>query len=92
MCYDTYFEYSYTGKVDRYGMLLNCLNRHGIDAKLLVMCFGSLGSIKSNIRNDLRVLGFDTDTVKSFMSWASISCIIGANYIWRHRVKKISNN
>ena len=92
VCYDTYFEHSYTGKIERYGMLLNCLSQHGIEAKLLVMCFGSLGCIRSNVRNNLRMLGFDYDNIKSFLSWASISCIIGANYIWRHRVKKIFNN
>ena len=92
VCYDTYFEHAFEGKVNRYSMLLECLNTHGIESKLIVMCFGSLGCIKKDVRNNLRILGFNSDDIKSFLSWASISCIIGANYIWRHRVKKIYNN
>ena len=92
VCYDTYFEFSHAAKVSRYGELVNCLNNQGIKSNLLVMCFGSLGTIKGNVRNNLRILGFDSDNSKYFLSWASISCIIGANYIWRHRVKKIFNN
>ena len=92
VCYDSYFEYSYAGKVERYSLLLDCLRRHGIEAKLQVLCFGSLGCIKRNVWNNLRVIGLDADSIKSFLSWASISCVIGANYVWRHRVKKIFDN
>ena len=91
VCYDTYFEYAYNGKVDRYGMLLECLNTNGVEAKLLVLCFGSLGCIKADVRNNIRMLGVESNDIKSFLSWASISCINGANYIWRHRVKKLFN-
>ena len=85
-------DYAFNEKVNRYRTLVEFLNMHGIGAKLLVMCFGSLGCIKSDVRNNLRTLGFDIDDIKSFLSWTSISCIIGANYIWRHRVKKLFNN
>ena len=91
VCYDTYMDYAFNEKVNRYRTLVEFLNMHGIGAKLLVMCFGSLGCIKSDVRNNLRMLGFDIDDIKSFLSWTSISCIIGANYIWRHRVKKLFN-
>ena len=92
VCYDTYFDFAYDGKVERYGDLLQCLNSNGVVAELLVMCFGSLGCIRVGVHNNLRKLGFVPSDIKSFLSWASLSCIIGANYVWRHRVKKIFNN
>ena len=87
VCYDKYFDFAYDGKVGRYGNLMECLNSNGVDAELLVMCFGSLGCIRTDVRNNLRVLGFAPIDIKSFLSWASVSCIIGANCVWRHRVK-----
>ena len=92
VCYDNYFDYAFNGKLNRYEPLIRCLTQHGIDVTLFVMCFGSLGCIRKDVRNNLRGLGMDTDTIKSFLSWASISCIIGSNYIWRHRVKKFFNS
>ena len=89
VCYDTYFEYAYAEKVKRYNDVLQCLNRNGIQTKLLVMCFGSLGCIKSDVRNNLCFLKLDAGDIKCLLAWISISCIIGSNYIWRHRVKKL---
>ena len=89
VCYDLYFEYAYETKMNRYEPLVNVLTNNGYNASLLVLCFGSLGSVKSNVYNCLRKFSADKMDIKDTMKWCSISCIIGSNYIWRHRVKKL---
>ena len=51
-------------------------------------CERLLGCIANDVRRNLSRLKIDLDDVKSLLKWCSISNIIGANYIWRHRVKK----
>ena len=69
--------------------LLLLLKRNGYDACLLVVCFGSLGSVRCDVWRNVRKVVDDKYAVKDFMRDCSISNLIGANYIWRHRVKKL---
>ena len=61
----------------------------GWDIDLKVLCFGSLGCIKRDVWTVLRSLLVDKLIVKNALQWCSISNLIMANYIWRHRVEKL---
>ena len=89
ICYDLYFNQAYNEKVVRYSPLCDILNANGFDTKLIVLCFGSLGSIKNDVWSGLRYFKPDKEKLKRLLKWCSISCIIGSNYTWRHRVKKL---
>ena len=89
VCYDVYFDYAYEAKKERYAPLIRCLNENGYSATLIVLCFGSLGSVRNNIWNDLKQFTDDKVLLKNTIKACSISNIIGSNYIWRHRVKQL---
>ena len=89
ICYDLYLEFAYNAKIERYEPLINVLRENGYETNLLVLCFGSLGSVRSNVYNCLRKFSTDKSYIKDIMKWCSISSIIGSNFIWRHRVKKL---
>ena len=89
VCYDLYFDQAFNEKVVRYKPLCDILNENGFDTKLIVLCFGSLGSIKKDVWSGLRYFKPDKDKLKKLLKWCSISCIIGSNYTWRNRVKKL---
>ena len=89
VCYDLYFEQAYSEKIERYTPLSNILTANGYDVKLIVLVFGSLGSIKNDVWSGLRYFKPSKVELKRLIKWCSISCIIGSNYIWRHRVKKL---
>ena len=88
VCYDLYLDYAYEMKV-RYEPLVQCLRRNGYVTNLYVLCFGSLGAIRNNVWKSIKGFIDDKNYVKSVLKWCSISNIIGSNYIWRHRVKKL---
>ena len=89
VCYDLYFDKAYETKVMRYRELVYFLQRNGINAELYVLCFGSLGCIRNNIWNILRRFSDNKKSIKELLKWCSISAVIGSNYIWRHRIKKL---
>ena len=89
ICFDMYFEYAFTAKNNRYKQLCDVLQANGINVELIVLCFGSLGCIRKDVWKSLRRLKIDKDVIKDCLQWCSISNIIGANYVWRHRVKKL---
>ena len=89
ICYDLYFTYAFNEKTDRYTPLKRLLETKGYKVDLKVMCFGSLGCIKSETNTYVKQTVKDKNTSKSILKWCSISNIIMANYIWRHRVKKL---
>ena len=89
VCFDLYFDYASAEKRNRYQQLVDVLNVNGYNAKLLVLCFRALGCIANDVRRNLSRLKIDLDDVKSLLKWCSISNIIGANYIWRYRVKQL---
>ena len=89
VCYDLYFEQAYAEKNIRYTPLCDILIANGYDVKLIVLCFGSLGSIKKDVWSGLRHFKPSKVELKRFIKWCSISCVIGSNYMWRHRVKKL---
>ena len=91
VCFDLYFEYSFPAKCDRYQDLCDFLLAKGWKTSLKVLCFGALGCIKKDVYGSLRNIGFGKAKVKELLAWCSISNIIGANYIWRHRVKKLNH-
>ena len=45
ICHDLWLEYTYNAKVERYKPLMDCLTENGYDVEMLVLCFGSLGSV-----------------------------------------------
>ena len=89
MCYDLYFDYAFREKLGRYESVCCLLLRHGWNVELKVMCFCSLGCIKKDIWRELRSLSVDKLVAKQMLQWCSISNVIMANYIWRHRVRKL---
>ena len=91
VCFDLYFEFSFPVKCDRYQELCDFLRENGWKPSLHVLCFGALGSIKDDVYERLRNIGFGKAKTKELLAWCSISNIIGANYIWRHRVKKLNH-
>ena len=89
VCYDLYFDQAFNEKKVRYTPVCDILSANGYDTKLIVLCFGSLGSIKNDVWSGLRYFKPGKDKLKRLLKWCSISCIIGSNYTWRHRVKKL---
>ena len=89
VCYDIYLENAYQEKVRRYEELCDYLESNGFLVQLAVLCFGSLGCVKSDVWKGLRHFSQSKENIKIAMKWCSISCIIGSNYIWRSRVKKL---
>ena len=89
VCFDLYFDYAYAEKLERYMPLLNILVENGWTVKLFPLCFGSLGCIKDDVWKCLRKLSIESYDIKEILKWCSISNLIMANYIWRHRVKKL---
>ena len=90
VCYDLYFHYAYESKIVRYMPLKELLQTKGYRVNLKVLCFGSLGCVTSETSRYVNELfAYNKEHSKRFLKWCSISNIIGANYIWRNRVKKL---
>ena len=69
--------------------LTECLSKNGYGVELLILRFGSLGSVQNDAWKCLKGFTNDKTYVKDVLKWCSLSSIIGSNYIWRHRVKKL---
>ena len=54
-----------------------------------MLCFGSLGNVTKGYGSIVRKICRDRSKAKNVLKWCLISNIIGANYIWRNRVKKL---
>ena len=91
MCFHLYFGFSFPAKCDRYQELCGVLRENGLKPALHVLCFGALGCIKDDVYELLRNIGLGKAKTKELLSWCSISNIFGANYIWKHRVKKLNH-
>ena len=87
--YDLYLEYARNTKYEKYKSLVECLSKNGYDVELLILCFGSLGSVRNDAWKCLKRFTNDKTYVKDVLKWCSLSSIIGSNYIWRHTVKKL---
>ena len=87
VCYDLYMPLSYENKVHIYMPLVNVLKDQGYNTRLMVICIGSLGTVHKSVFNSLTFFSNDKDKVKKLIKWCSISAIIGANYIWRYRLR-----
>ena len=87
VCYDLYIEIADQEKQNRYQPLKVFIENEGYSVQLLIMVFGSLGTITNKSRNIMKKLQLNNDITKSVLKWCSISNIIGANYIWRNRCK-----
>ena len=89
MCYDLYLEYTGNTKYEKYKSLNECLSKNEYGVELLILCFCSLGSVRNDAWKCLKRFTNDKTYVKDVLKWCSLSSIIGSNYIWRHRVKKL---
>ena len=89
VCYDLCLEYARNTKYEKYKSLVECLSKNGYDVELLILCFGSLGSVRNDAWKCLKRFTNDKTYVKDVLKWCSLSSIIGSNYIWRHTVKKL---
>ena len=49
VCHDLHLENAYQEKVGRYKELCDCLERNGFSMQLVVLCFGLLGCVKSDV-------------------------------------------
>ena len=90
VCYDLYFDYAYETKINRYNELVTTLNQNGINTNIYVLCFGSLGCVPKSCYRNIGKFIRNNDDRKLTLKWCSISNIIAANYIWRHRLKKLT--
>ena len=89
ICYDLYFEQALNGKHEKYLHLLNVLGNLGFKVKMHLLCFRSLGNVPKNCSKMVRKIYKNREKAKNILKWCSISIIIGANYVWRNRVKKL---
>ena len=56
VCYDLYLEYARNIKYEKYKLLVACLLKNGYDVELLVLCFGSLGSVRNDAWKCLQMI------------------------------------
>ena len=64
VCYDLYLECAYNAKVESYKPLVDCLIENGYGVEMLVPCFGSLGSVRSDVLKCLRKSSQDKIYIK----------------------------
>ena len=91
-CFDWYMDTSYQERENKCQRLINLLNRHGITTSMSVMCFGSLGTVHTNVRRNLKRLGLSGEEAKETMKWCILSNMICGSIIWRNRCKKCMNS
>ena len=87
--YDLYFAYAKAGKIEKYERYCNLLRDFGYVVKVIVLCFGSLGTIDCDVWSGLVHFMPEIRHLKELLHWCSISVVIGSNYIWRARVKQL---
>ena len=87
--YDLYFEQALNGKHKKYLHLLNVLENLGFKVKMHVLCFGSSGNVPKTCSKTVRKIYKNREKAKNILKWCSVSIIIGSNYIWRSRVRKL---
>ena len=61
VCYDLYLEYAHNIKYEKYKLLVACLSKNGFDVKLLILCFGLLGSVRNDAWKCLKRFTNDKD-------------------------------
>ena len=76
VCYELHLENAYQEKVRRYKELCDYLERHEFSVQLVVLCFGSLGCVKSDVWKGLRNFSQSKENIKNV-----ISCIIGGTIL-----------
>ena len=85
VCYDLYLEYARNTKYEKYKSMVECSSKNGYDVELLILWFGSLGSVRNDAWKCLKRFTNDKTYVKDVLKWCSLSSIIGSNYIeWRN--------
>ena len=87
--YDLYLNMAKDAKKTRYKPYCALLEKYHYKTKLIVLCFGSLGIIDRDVRSGLLYFKPNSEKLKKLLQWCSLSVIIGSNYIWRSRVKKL---
>ena len=63
-CFHLYIDTSYHGKGNKYRLLINLLNEHGITASVSVMCIGSVGTVCKDVRGNWKRLGLSGEEAK----------------------------
>ena len=81
VCYDLYINLALQEKINRYSPLVQMFENRGYKAKLIILCFGSLGCVEKSVISGLRHFRTNKEEIKKLTKWCSISNIIGANYI-----------
>ena len=85
ICNDLYFEQALNGK----HFLLNVHENLGFKVKMHVLCFGFLGNNPKKCSKMVQKINKNREKAKNILKWCSIFIIIGANFIWQNRVKKL---
>ena len=67
VCYDLYFENAYQEKVRRYKELSDYLERNGFSVQLVILCFGLLGCVKSDVWKGLTNFSQSEENIKNVM-------------------------
>ena len=87
--YDLYFSEAKNAKKLKYQLYCRLLENYGYTTKIIVLCFGSLGTIDNEVKTGLVNFKPNIEKMKELLHSCSISAIIGSNYIWRSRVKRL---
>ena len=82
---DLYFEQA----LNRKHLLLNVHENLGFKVKMHVLCFGFSGNIPKKCSKMVQKINKNREKAKNILKWCSIFIIIGANFIWQNRVKKL---
>ena len=77
-----YMENTYQEKARRYKELFDYVERNGFSVQLIVLCFGSLGCVKGDVRKGLRKLSQSKENIKNVTKWCSISCTVGGGKLY----------
>ena len=67
VCYDLYLENAYQEKVRRYKELCEFLERNGFSMQLVLLCFGSLRCVRSDVWQGFRNFCQSKENIKIVM-------------------------
>ena len=80
VCFDLYLDYAYDTKWKKYEALVECLGKY-YEVDLVVLCFGSLGSVRKDVWRHLKRFSSDKNLIKSIMKYETMF------YFSNHRIK-----
>ena len=83
--FDHSLEEAFLTKVLKYQQLKNAISQTGYQCKLIVLIFGSLGTVHKLVVRGLQMAGMPKPKAKALAKFCSVSAIIGSRHIWRRR-------